>query len=188
MTELIPNQITTEWLDINSNENSTRTEIIHNSVEDMRFSSDDILSDLYFEPDYKNNIFNFKFIGSISSTLFKADEVLNFKKQNWTDLHLDIQNITDVEKTIFNVKTIFNKFLDLCGILPNLNLISDSEIIRLSQCAGQYGFTLDAPNLRELTVDINTVKTMILSPQTPKDIKIITIGKEGVIVNTDWFN
>ena len=81
--------------------------------------------------------------------------------------------------TVTNLDLPFITNLIVTGWLPRCNLSTDAEIIQLSRHNMQYGLNLDAPNLKELTVNIETSKIMILSDQTPKDFKLITEGKEG---------
>jgi hypothetical protein len=70
---------------------------------------------------------------------------------------------------------------ELMGGLLNCNLTTDAQILTTSDNTLQYGFTLDAPNLRELTTNIETSKIMKLSDETPKDFKLTTVGKEGYL-------
>ena len=78
----------------------------------------------------------------------------------------------------FNFNVNYIPFLEISSSILLVSLITDAQIIKCSKW-GQKSFFLDAPNLKELTVNIETSKIMVLSDQTPKDFKLITEGKEG---------
>ena len=78
----------------------------------------------------------------------------------------------------FNFNVNYIPFLEISSSILLVSLITDAQIIKCSKW-GQKSFFLDAPNLKELTVNIETSKIMLLSDQTPKDFKLITEGEEG---------
>lgn len=68
--------------------------------------------------------------------------------------------------------------IKLFTYLPSYKLTTDAEVYTeiLSTVTSQRknSFVLNAPNLKELTIDTEAFKIMVLSDQTPKDFKLTT--------------
>ena len=143
------------------------------------------------EKDINITIFSIDYEVSLTYLIDEINKVVTIDLKN-RDLSVKFNNLDNLFNFIIDicsckqlkgfqfVVTIMGiTYIQIPGWLPNCNLTIDAEIIQILCYNMQYGLNLDAPNLKELTVNIETSKIMILSDQTPKDFKLITEGKEG---------
>jgi hypothetical protein len=129
---------------------------------------------LSYSIDDINKIVTIKITNEDSTNPFNdSNNILHFSPQIHNSPRMRDMNF------FMNVKGVAN--FELMGCLLNCNLTTDAQILSTSDNNVQYGFTLDAPNLRELTTNIETSKIMKLSDETPKDFKLTTVGKEGYL-------
>ena len=96
------------------------------------------------------------------------------------ELYINAYNAIELKDYTYVIKVSKLSNLSIVGWIPRVILKSDAQILNLGENTGQHGVELDAPNLKKLSMNIESYKTLILSPET-KSISIKTHGKEGYI-------
>ena len=173
--------------------------IAMSALEEDAKPDDEIRLWMDFEGSYENDLNKDITVGISSinhnvSLTYLIDEIskaviIDLTNQDPTVKHNNPDNFFYFITNIYNCKPLkdFQFIVTINGIgciafygfLSHCNLITDAEIVSTTEYGPLDSFILDAPNLKELTVNIETSKIMLLSDQTPKDFKLITEGEEG---------
>lgn len=123
-------------------------------------------------------------IRSAAVGMFRIPEI----DDNWCSVGVYVPSETDMN---FNLHITNIPYLLLLGYLPTMKIYTDAQILDLGEYNGQYGVELDAPKLEELSINIESYKKLILSPNTKPKV-IFKTGVERDIydstIDDSWLN